>query len=206
MPIANSQRKPRGPGSLHAAGLAVAILPIACAGSTSQGDVASKGGVPSVTQISTTDPTLRTELAAESDMHSRPIAAPPDSVWALLSDVYAALSLPVTVRDPDNRAIGATSHRPRRIEGKRLSLYLDCGEGITATPYADQYEVTLSLLTQVRSLPTGGSLLVSEVRATARARTTSGNAITCTSRRTLEERIADLAEQQLAAARAAGGA
>lgn len=193
---------PMGPRS-GAAAMAIAWLGAACASSTSQTDVASKGGVPSVTQISTNDPNLRTELASESDMYSLKLAAPPDSVWMFLPDVWNVLELPVTMVDPDNRVIGTENHRVRRIEGKRLSQYLDCGEGVTATPYADQYEVTVTLLTQVRALQSFRTLLVSEVRATARARTSSGNAIPCSSRRTLEERIAALVAEKIAAARAA---
>lgn len=199
MPITFSQGRARTLRARRSTTAAVGLFAIACAGSTSQTDVASKGGVPSVTRVATTDPNLRLELGTEAEMYSEALAAPPDSVWGVLPEVYATLELPVTVFDPDTRTIGTMQHRPRRIEGERLSRYLDCGEGMTATPYADLYEVTLSLSTQVRSTVDGSALLVSEMRATARERAVSGNAIPCTSHRRLEERIVELAAHELGA-------
>ena len=71
-----------------------------------------------------------------------------------------------------------------------MSTYLDCGRGVTAQPYANLYEVTLSYEVSITRQEVGSSL-DAEMRivATARPRDVRGNPVTCTSKGTLERLV-----------------
>jgi hypothetical protein len=135
----------------------------------------------------------------EATVVSSAVDAPVESVWRVLPGVYKTLDVPLSVLDTVAMQVGNRSFKPRRIGGSRLSKYLDCGRGITATQNADAYEVTMSLLTRVKRADGGGTLLAIEIGGNAKPRAVSGNPVRCVSKGTLETLMADLVREQLAA-------
>lgn len=134
----------------------------------------------------------RAELHNAPGTGSRTVPAPLDSVWHVLPRVYEILGVPQAGAVSDQRLFGAYDFRPRRIEGKRLSTYLDCGMGLTATPKADEYEVTMSLLTRLTPAGGGGTVAETLVDASAKPRGVTGNPVYCQSNGVLETRVAEL--------------
>ena len=130
-------------------------------------------------------------------MHNEPgfgsqfIPAPVDAVWRVLPRVYQTLEIPDVREDADLMALGNTEFRARRVEGKRISQFVDCGTGATAVPNADSYDVTLSVVTRI-SASDGGTLATTTVQANGRPRAVTGNPIHCQSKGTLEARVAEL--------------
>lgn len=128
----------------------------------------------------------------EPGVGSRLLDAPIDSVWVALPQVYDLLGIPDAAADLGQMTFGNLGYRARRIEGQRLSTYVDCGMGVTAVPTADQYQVTLSVLTRLTPADDGGTLLTTAVEATAKPRAVSSNPVYCQSKGTLEMRVAQL--------------
>ena len=88
-----------------------------------------------------------------------------DRVWQALRAVYQELGLRANEVDPRARRVGVRAQRlTRDAGGTRLSVYLDCGSGLTG-PHADEYRVTLTAISTVvpgqahrgHSGPGGGS-------------------------------------------------
>ncbi len=134
----------------------------------------------------------------EETVVSSTIDVPVDRVWRVLPSIYERLDVPLSVLDTVAMQVGNRSFKPRRIAGSRLSKYLDCGRGITATQNADAYEVTMGLLTTLREADGGGTVLSIEISGNAKPRAVSGNPVRCVSKGTLEVFMADLVQEQLA--------
>ena len=132
------------------------------------------------------------EILQDREGVARLVAAPVDSVWRVLAEVYDRLGIPVAQSDPGQREFGHPGFRARRIEGKRLSRYLNCGRSISG-PLADQYSVTLSVLTRLTEAE-GGTMVVTTVVGAAKSReTSSGGAVPCRSQAgKLEVRLVEL--------------
>ncbi len=123
---------------------------------------------------------------------SSSVPARVDSVWMTLPIVFEQLGVPTTVVDRAGYRIGNTRFTPRRIEGKRLSQYIECGYGVTSSNNADTYFVTMSLATYLTAREDGGTLIQTSIEASARPREVSGNSVRCASKGTLETRILEL--------------
>ena len=121
--------------------------------------------------------------------------------WDQLPAVYQALGLPVNASDARLRRIAVTGYQARRIEGQPLSRFLDCGRGLTAGDYADNYQVYLSMETRLVTTSAGPepsrSTVASTLSANARPRAVSGNPVPCQSLGRLERRVTELLQQRL---------
>jgi hypothetical protein len=124
------------------------------------------------------------------------VAAAPEKVFTVLPGVYEALGVPINTVRSDGNTIGAREVRmPRRLGKVALSQYVDCGTNATGSPNADTYAVTMSVLTRVAPAASG-STVVTQIAATARPITVSGNTIQCSSTGRLEQAInSGVAEQ-----------
>jgi hypothetical protein len=120
----------------------------------------------------------------------------PAQVWAALPGVFATLGIDVTTHDVSAGTMGNTAYSARRIEGRRMSHYLDCGIGATV-PIADEYEVTLGVLVRLNKGEDGQTVLTTSLDAFAKNRAVSGNAVHCQSYGTLERRIASLVSEKI---------
>lgn len=133
-----------------------------------------------------------TELhnTAGSTVHTLPLR--PDSVLAALPRVYELLGIEGVGAAAAEGMVGARNFRPRRIDGKRLSRFIDCGSGVTATPKADQYAVTMTLLSRAVAADETGTRLETTLEASARSQAAAGDRVSCQSNGVLEKRVAEL--------------
>ena len=120
----------------------------------------------------------------------------PDAVWGKMTVVFEQLDIPIEHAVSDQMEIGNLRHRPRRIEGKRMSNYLDCGTNFNGA-LANTHEITLSIMVRVTPTDDGGSLVTTVLDAFGEPRAVSGNTIHCESHGTLEERIPELVTELL---------
>ncbi len=132
---------------------------------------------------------------------ARTIAAPVAHVWGTLPGVYDTLGIADAGADEEAKVFGRLEFRPRRLDGRMLSTFLNCGMGATAVPKADDYDITMSVLTQVKPGGDGATILATTVLASGKPRAESGNAVYCDSRGTLEARIFDMVLRALDGAR-----
>ena len=130
-----------------------------------------------------------TEIHNDPRVRRDSVPAPLESVWRILPAVYADLGIADAGADTAQQVYGNPDFTPRRIGGERLSRYIDCGTGITAMPKADEYEVTMSVLTRVAAAAPGETALTTVVMARARARGHSANAVYCQSTGALETQV-----------------
>jgi len=137
-------------------------------------------------------PSFGVELYTNPCVGERLMAVPLDSVWLALPGVYGALEIEVTHSDPSRHVFGNPEYRARRVEGKRLSTYIDCGTGVTAVPKADDYQVSLSVTTTLAAGEDTSTVVTTTVDAYARPRAVSTNPVHCTSKGTLELRVVQL--------------
>ena len=131
------------------------------------------------------------ELFTEPGFGERTIEAEPAEVWAILPDVFEQLQIPVTLSKPGRKEMGNKGYRARRIEGTRMSKYFRCGTGMLGA-LADEYNITLSVVTRLINAPEGGTRILTTVDAIGRPRATSGNPLRCESIGVLEMRVAQL--------------
>jgi hypothetical protein len=175
---------------------AIAALPIAfcvaaCASSTSD---PSPPAPIRVNRVS--DGPNQLELYNESGGGARVVDATKSNVWAVLGAVYERLQISVTLCNPAQWEFGNPRCLARRIEGERLSTHFDCGRTMTG-PRADEYAVTLSVVTRLADAPGDSTMVVTTVDGSAKPRATSGNAVHCASKGTLEMRVAHLVVEAL---------
>ncbi len=131
------------------------------------------------------------QLFTEPGVGERTIEVEPADVWEILPGVYEQLQIPVTLSDPGRKELGNRGYRARRIEGSRMSKYFRCGIGMLGA-LADDYHITLSVVTRLTKDPEGGTHILTTVDAIGRPRATSGNPLRCESSGVLELRVAQL--------------
>ena len=136
------------------------------------------------------------EMYNEAGMGESTILAPSRDVWRVLTDVYERLEIPVTKRTPSMLEMGNLGYKARRVEGRRMSRYVDCGSNLTGQ-LANSYEVTLSVITRLTDGPEGATVVTTTVDAFGKPRGTSGNEVHCQSRQTLEKRVPELIAEML---------
>ncbi len=126
------------------------------------------------------------------------VAGTLDQLWRAMPLVFAELGMPVTMRVPDQRAMGNPAFRVRRrLGGVRLSRYLDCGNQLGMLN-ADSYEVTLRLeMRLAEGAVADQSRLLTVVEGTARPMDVSGAPVNCTSTGQMEKQLLTLLTEQV---------
>ena len=180
-------------GLLAVAALAVAVGAGGCASGSSE-DAASLPA-PRRTLLSI-DGYIPVEIVNEAGVGTMTIAAKPELAWGVLGGVYGQLGIPVEASNPRTMEIGNTGYRARRVGDKRISAFFDCGHNMTGQR-ADQYDVTLSVITVLTAKEPDSTQVRTVVDASGRPREVSGNRIHCESRGVLEMRIAQLVAEAL---------
>jgi hypothetical protein len=133
------------------------------------------------------------------------VAAPVDRAFDLLPGIYDALGVPINTVVSEVRTVGVRDGRVTRRLGKvPLSRFVACGPDLIGTDRADTYAVTLTVISQVSE--TGGaeaaaagraagiaprSTVSTQVMATARPISVSGDPVQCSSTGRLERAIRD---------------
>ena len=174
--------------------LFLASLVTACA---SSGAGVSGPGRTTVSVIAPSGATRSIEISPTTFVNESILAATPTQVWTVLPAVFDQLQVEVTTVDSRSRVMGNAGYLARRVEGKRLSIYLECGSDFTG-PYANQHDVTLSLMVQLTNAPENETVVTTVVNASAKPRAVSGTRLQCTSKRSLERRVVELIAEKLA--------
>ena len=133
---------------------------------------------------------------SEKDQISSAIPAAPAEVWAVLSGVFEQVGIPVTGSVPETMTMSSSGFKPRRLEGRRMGRYLDCGVSPSGVR-ANTYDITLSVATRVEAAPEGGSVVTTILEAWARPRVTRGDAVRCLTKGELERRLMELVAENL---------
>jgi hypothetical protein len=168
---------------------------IACA---SAGPSASSGAGPSAS-VADTETGGIFRLSGESNAVSVALDAPPDTVWAVLPGIYKKLGIPAEIHEPSLRRIGTGAYMLSRLDGKRTTEWVRCGNQGSGPSSGGMYRTRLSIMTTVRDVGGGKSDLVSEVKGSAAAvEGTSTGAVACASTGALEQRIRALVAEELA--------
>ena len=134
------------------------------------------------------------ELFTEPGSSERTIQVKSADVWAILPAVYEQLQIPLTLSNPGTKELGNRGYRARRIEGSRMSKYFSCGTGMLGA-LADQYHITLSVVTRLTAEAGGGTKILTTVDAIGQPRATAGASLRCESNGVLELRVAQLVSE-----------
>lgn len=124
--------------------------------------------------------------------------AGPEDVWKTVLVTYHDLDLQVTSLNSERHQLSSSVARaPRRLGGKPLREYLDCGNGI-AGPRVESYDVAYALVTTVAPAQGDSTAVHSTLVATATSRGGTGAApVDCATTGRLEKRIAQLVALKL---------
>jgi hypothetical protein len=124
------------------------------------------------------------------------VAASLTEIWGVLPAVFEQLDIDVTIVDAGTGVMGNTGYRARRVEGERMSRWLDCGRGLLRAN-ADEYEVTLSVIVQLLPSLEGATTVRTTVDAYARDRSLSAGSVHCLSWGHLERRVGELVRERV---------
>lgn len=185
--------------ALHRAGSALLLSALAASCASSGGDGAYEGPVgrrAGTVGIANSQGFVGfLDIETDAAVRQTTVSASPSDVWSVLPDVLEALDVPLETFDAMVLAIGNTNFSPRRIEGRRMSRYLDCGTNL-GRANADRYRVSMYLMLKLD--PEGDATALAIVmEAYARPMDVAGNAVHCTSRGRLEDRIEELVQERL---------
>ena len=183
----------------HAALLLTVVMCSACASS----GAASTASAPKIAKPATQTigggnmGSLTMSTGSISDAVKVPYSA--DAVWRILPSLFDSLGIPVTQIDQTTKVIGNPAFKTRNRLGKTsLSKYLDCGNTQIGAS-ADSYDIVLSVLSSV--VPegaAGASVLSTTVEAQARPATFNQAYSRCSTKGTIESKLADLVKARLA--------
>jgi hypothetical protein len=128
------------------------------------------------------------------------LQATPEAAWTALLAAYQKMGIPLSSVDAAQRTASAVDLEVRRrLAGKSLSEYLDCGSNLTGL-IANSYRVRLTVSSTLQPDPQGGSTLQTSVAASATSPQGASSApVNCATTGRLE---ADIAQR----VRAGGGA
>lgn len=136
------------------------------------------------------------DLRHQADVGETTVPASVTSVWGVLPEVFDQLEIDLTFVDASSGAMGNGGFRARRVEGERMSRWLDCGRDLIQAT-ADVYDVTLSVLVQLLVVGENATTVRTTIDAYARGRGGSGGRVHCVSWGTLERRIPELVMARL---------
>ena len=191
-------RAPRAVHSLRGVELALvlscALLPACASRATGAPATPLAGGGVEIRDVRGGGGSL--DITSEASVRDTVLSAGRAPIWAALPSVFETLGIETSTVDPGSLVIGNRGTRSTRVEGRRMSGYLDCGSGFGGA-YADRYQITLYLMVQLASRADGGTLVRTILDASARPRDVSGNAVHCRSKGTLERRVVELITENL---------
>jgi hypothetical protein len=175
-------------------------------GLTSAAGCASGGSHPPE-QPQTTDRIVATDdrghVVRTTDVNSGTdvrIHASAANAMAALSQIYPDLGIPIGTAISAAGQIGNQNYRVpgHRLKTLQLSRIIECGQESVTGSRADVDEVTISVMSTIKSDGDSASVVTTFVSASARPLGTSGNAVTCATNGTLEEIIGTRLQKALA--------
>lgn len=168
--------------------VAATLIPIlgACAKNT---DLSPVGASTQPVTVVTSTGTQSIQIRQDDGMNFQVIDVPLEAVWRVLPAVYDSMGVAVTRVDAASRTIGADNVKMRRsLKGTPLSRYFDCGQTQIGAN-ADDYEVTVTLLTRVRAASPTSTRVEITTLATARPVARRQNPQNCTTLGTLDAKL-----------------
>ena len=176
--------------SPHLARLAVATLAtLACAttGSTASGPYEQSHVV-----VDAPGGRYDLLLTREQYLSSDTLTVSAKAAWPALVQTYTALGVPLQGADQSRYMIATNYfHAHSSFAGEPMSRWLECGSTMTGD-IATSYEITLRLGSLMDTSVAGRTVLRTAVVATAIATGTGTTPVQCSSRGSLEKRIAAL--------------
>jgi len=138
------------------------------------------------------------EIRTQVSVGQRSFGVRADQVWAVLPQVFEQLDIPVTTQNRAALQMGNAGYVARRVEGKRMSTYLDCGTSLSGV-LADAYDITLQLFVQLRPTSEADTEVTVTIDGLGEPRSTSGTPVHCSSKKVLEDRVTELVAEALLA-------
>jgi len=126
------------------------------------------------------------------------LAVPASRAFNAVRAAYSTIGIPFTHFDEEQLRVGGFVQVLGELDGERPSTWVDCGQGATAEPYANQYAVSMAVATRVVAIDESTSTVETVIRARARARDVSADLLRCRSFGTFEAQIADLVKGRVA--------
>lgn len=175
-----------------------ALLPVSwgCASGGSSGREDETPLPPQVRSVVRVEGYAPVEIFNEPGVGVRTIAVEVGTAWRVLGGVYEQMGIPVTQVDPRARQLGNPGYLARRVDGDRMNSFIDCGTDF-AGPLANQYDITLTVLTRLTSKGPASTEVLTVMDAYGKPRAVSGNSIHCQSRGVLEMRVAQKVAEAL---------
>lgn len=178
--------------------------------STALADCASSGNqppdLPSTTQriVSTSQERSRGGVIQTTDINARTeirVHASSGSVMAALSQVYPDLGIPIGTAIAASGQIGNQNYRVpgHRLKSTQLSQILECGQESVTGSRADLDEITIDVLSTIKSEGDTASVVSTFLTASARPLGSSSDAVTCQTNGRLEQMISAHLQQSLGA-------
>jgi hypothetical protein len=176
----------------------IGILSLGVFAACASSQPATRAGATESVHISGTGARVSsTRIAPSVTTSSVSLSFPLDSVWRALPATYESLGIAISDFDEKTHVIGNSGLKIRRRLGTTaLSRYLDCGN-TQMGPSADDYQINLSVLTQLSPGDSGRTVLTTNVDATAQGLQFAQQAVRCTSKGTIEARIVELVKGRL---------
>ncbi len=127
-----------------------------------------------------------------------PVKGSPVEAMTALTQIYAQMQIPIATMIQDAGQIGNQNLRvaSHRLHGHMISFYLNCGQESMVGSRADLDEVTISILTNVKTRDSV-TVVGTTVQGWARPSGTSSNPVDCESTGELEKAIATQAQNAL---------
>jgi hypothetical protein len=168
------------------------LLILACVGCASAPNVPTTldqtpGARPGVITTSTS---ADVRIAIDTDPSQHMVKGGLKAVWSTLADVYESLPVPLDFADGRGYRAGNTHWVTRgNIGEKPMSTYLRCGIG-PAGQLADTHRITMSIITELKSIASDTTAVLTQVIATAAAVDGTGTqAVNCATTGALETAI-----------------
>jgi len=167
--------------------VAAAVIAVGCASTGSQGTYQQS-------HVTVDGPGGRYDLllTREQYLSSDTLTISPKQAWPALVQTYAGFGIPLQGADRKSYMIATQYvHAHASFAGERMSRWLECGSTMTGD-IATVYEITLRFGTLLDTSVAGRTVVRTAVNATAVAPGSGTTPVECSSRGSLEKRIAAL--------------
>lgn len=169
--------------------LSLAVLS-ACASSKPGSAIASGGA-----EVPIGTSTFRIRPTDGPTVHDVPFDL--QEVWRALPVVFDSLGITITEVDATHHVMGSPGFKAhKRLRNVALSKLIDCGS-TQGFPSADEYDVNLSVLTQVEAAKAGSTSVATKVDAAARPMAFPGAYTKCSTKGLLETSIVEAVKRHL---------
>jgi hypothetical protein len=176
---------------------AFCFLLIAITACKSASPASQAGAPPATTTVRVAvSPHETMDLVRDNDVRSIHLSASRDRVWSALMATHDVIGTTPSVLDAGAGSATFIHQNSKRLMGKSLSAYIDCGRS-TQGPRADLYNVTIKVSQQVRSESATATTVHTVVSAWAKPMGMSGDAVQCYTLGALERKIGEILQTRL---------